>query len=72
MFAMLTFMEIALEMWKWRLPWPFCIFSMSAGNDFQRLCGNQWFCHFQMFSISTPYGPYGGPTALDIAGRPRP
>jgi hypothetical protein len=61
-------MKIALEMWKWRLPWPLCNFSMSAGNDFQRLCGNQGFCHFQMFSISTPYG---GRPVLDAAGRPR-
>jgi hypothetical protein len=30
------FAEMALEIWKWRFPWPFCIFSASVGNDFQQ------------------------------------
>jgi hypothetical protein len=49
-------MEIALDIWKWRFLWPLRISSMSVGNDFQRPRGNQGFRHFQMSSISTPYG----------------
>jgi hypothetical protein len=47
------FAEMALEIWKWRFPWPLRIFSASVGNDFQQPRANERFGHFQMFSIST-------------------
>jgi hypothetical protein len=51
-------MEMALEIWKWRLFWTFSISSRSVGNDFQQPRGNQGFRHFHMSSTSTPYrGP---------------
>jgi hypothetical protein len=33
-----------------------CIFSISAGNDFQQARGNQGMRHFQMSSMSAPTG----------------
>jgi len=59
-------MEMALEIWKWRLPWISSISSRSVGNDFQQPRGNQSFRHFHMSTISTPYG---GP-ACPGHGRP--
>ena len=57
--------EMTLETWKWRLPWPLCISGMSAGNDFQQPRGNQGMRHFQMSSTSAPTGD-------DRVGRRRP
>jgi len=48
--------EIALEIWKWRLSWTLCISGGSVGNDFQQPLGNEGFRDFQMSSTSTPYG----------------
>jgi len=59
-------MKMVLEIRKWRFPWPLGIFSTSVGNDFQQPRGNQEMRHFQMSSMSTPYG---GRPALDVAGR---
>src|SRR5712671_3264331 len=39
--------EMALEIWKWRLPWTSSISSRSVGNDFQKPLGNEVFRHFQ-------------------------
>ena len=61
--------EMALEIWKWRLSWTSSISSRSVGNDFQQPLGNEGSDHFQMSSISTPTGDR--PT-LNVAGRPRP
>jgi hypothetical protein len=63
------FVKMALEIRKCWFPWPLRIFSMSVGNDFQHPRENQEMRHFQMSSMSTPYG---GRPALDIAGRPSP
>jgi hypothetical protein len=49
-------MKMALEIWKWQLPWPLRISSVSVGNDFQQARGNQEMRHFQMSSTSTPTG----------------
>jgi hypothetical protein len=48
--------EMALEIWKWRLPWTSPISSSRVGNDLQQPRGNQSFRHFHMSTISTPYG----------------
>jgi hypothetical protein len=53
----------------WRLSWTSSISSSSVGNDFQEPFGNEALRHFQMSSISSPYG---GPASLNVAGRPRP
>ena len=57
-----TSVEMALEIWKWRVLWTSPISSRSAGNDFQQLRGNQCFRHFHMSTISTPYG---GPASAE-------
>ena len=49
-------MEMALDIWKWRLSWTSSIFSRSFGNDFQKPRGNQGSRHFHISTISTPYG----------------
>jgi hypothetical protein len=40
-------MEMALEIWKWRLPWTSSISSRSVGNDFQQPLEIDAFRHFQ-------------------------
>ncbi len=58
--------EMALEIWKWRLPWTSSISSSPVGNHFQQPRGNKRNRHFHMSAISTPYG---GP--LNVVGQPR-
>src|SRR6266436_4253959 len=48
--------EMALEIWKWRLPWTSSISSRSVGNDFQQPLGNEVFRHFRCPTFPTPYG----------------
>ena len=50
------FVKMALEIWKWRLSWPLCIFSMSVGNDFQLPRKNQGVRHFQCPECPAPTG----------------
>jgi hypothetical protein len=62
-------MEIAVEIWKWRLSWTSSISSNSIGNDFQQPLGNEGFRYFHMSSTSTPTG--NRPT-LNVVGQPQP
>jgi hypothetical protein len=64
----IIFVKMALDIWKSRLYWTSSISSSPVGNDFQQPRGNQGFCHFQMSTISTPYGDQ---PALDMVGRPK-
>jgi len=69
--------EMALEIWKWRLSWTSSISSRAVGNDFQEARGNKRNRDFQMSTIFTPYGgpacPEHGrlPEAAGVIGRPR-
>src|ERR1700730_7297864 len=69
--GLLAFMSVkmALEIWKWRVPWTTTISSRSVGNDFQQPLGNEVFRHFQCPTFPPPTGDQ---PALHIAGRPRP
>jgi hypothetical protein len=61
--------EMALEIWKWQLPWLSSISSSKVGNDFQLPLGNEVSRHFQCPTFPPPTGDQ---PALHIAGRPRP
>jgi hypothetical protein len=61
--------EMALEIWKWRLPWTSSICSRPVGNDLQQPLGNEVSRHFQCPAFPPPTGDQ---PALQIAGRPMP
>jgi hypothetical protein len=61
--------EMALDIWKWRLYWTSSISSRSVGNDFREARGNQRNRDFHMFTISTPTGDQ---PALNMVGCLRP
>src|SRR6266481_1240728 len=48
--------KMALEIWKWQLPWTSAISSRSVGNDFQQPLENEVCRHFQCPTFPTPYG----------------